>query len=282
MASTVHFNGSLISKDEVHISPDDRGFLFADGVYEVVRAYGGRFFRMEPHLRRLEYGLCALAIAGVRAADLRDVLRQLLDRNGLGAADATVYIQVTRGAAPRVHSFPDPAVPPTVYAEAKPFKPRGDPVAGVSIITTPDIRWARCDIKTVALTANCLANQKAKEAGAIEAVFVRDGVAIEATASSFFAVVDGEVRTAAKSNYILPSISRQVVLDLCRDHGIAHRETPVFVDDLWRASELFLAGTTLEVMPIVKVDGRTIGDGKPGPTTKRLAGLFQGETRKAG
>ena len=282
MTTTVYFNGSFVPKDEVRISPDDRGFLFADGVYEVVRAYGGRFFQLEPHLRRLEYGLCALAIAGVRVADLRDVFRQLLDRNGLGAADATVYLQITRGAAPRVHAFPDPPVPPTVYAEPKPFKPRGDPAVGVSVITTPDIRWARCDIKTVALTANCLANQRAKEAGAIEAVFVRDGVAIEATASSFFAVVDGEVRTAPKSNYILPSISRQVVLDLCRDHGIPHRETPVFLDDLGRASELFLAGTTLEVMPIVKVDGKPVGDGKPGPMARKLHPLFQRETQGAG
>jgi D-alanine transaminase len=243
---------------------------------------GGRFFQLDPHLRRLEHGLCGLAIAGVRVAELREVFPQLLARNGLAGADATVYLQITRGAAPRVHAFPDPPARPTVYAEARPFKPRGDPAVGVSVITTPDIRWARCDIKTVGLTANCLANQKAKEAGAIEAIFVRDGVAIEATASSFFAVVDGEVRTAPKSNYILPSISRQVVLDLCRDAGIPHRETPVFLDDLWRASELFLAGTTLEVMPIVRVDGRTIADGKPGPLTRKLHALFQGETRKAG
>jgi D-alanine transaminase len=282
MSVTIYFNGTFVPKGDVRISPDDRGFLFADGVYEVVRAYRGRFFQMEPHLRRLEQGLCALSIAGVRVADLRDVFRQLLAKNGLGDADATVYLQITRGAAPRVHAFPDPPVSPTVYAEAKPFKPRGDPAVGVSVITMPDIRWARCDIKTVALTANCLANQRAKEAGAIEAVFVRDGVAIEATASSFFAVVDGEVRTAPKSNYILPSISRQVVLDVCQREGIPHRETPVFVDDIWRAPELFLAGTTLEVMPVVRVDGRTVGDGKPGPVAGKLHMLFQRETERAG
>jgi D-alanine transaminase len=281
MSVTVFFNGAYLPKDEVRISPDDRGFLFGDGVYEVVRAYGGRFFQIEPHLRRLENGVCALSIPGVRVAEFRDVFHQLLAKNGLAGADATVYLQITRGAAPRVHAFPDPPVPPTVYVEAKPFKPRADPAVGVGVITTPDIRWARCDIKTVALTANCLANQKAKEAGAIEAIFIKDGVAIEATASSFFAVVDGEVRTAPRSNYILPSISRQVVLDLCRDHAVPHREAPVFVDDLWRAGELFLAGTTLEVMPIVRVDGKTVGDGKPGPITRQLNTLFQQETRKA-
>lgn len=281
MTSTVFFNDTFVAKDAVRISPDDRGFLFADGVYEVVRAYGGRFFRLEPHLARLEQGLCALAIAGAPVKELPGVFRALLEQNGLGSADASVYLQVTRGAAPRTHSFPEPPVPPTLYAEAKPFTPKGDPALGAAVITLPDIRWARCDIKTVGLTANCLANQKARAAGALEAVFVRDGVAIEATASSFFAVVDGEVRTAPKSNYILPSISRQVVLDLCREAGIAHRETPVFVDDLARASELFLAGTTLEVMPVVRVDGALVGDGKPGPLSRRLGELFRRETQRA-
>jgi D-alanine transaminase len=277
---TVYFGGAFLPKPEVRISPDDRGFLFADGVYEVARAYRGRFLRLPQHLERLEHGLCALAIGGVRAADLAPVFIELLAKNGLAEADATVYAQITRGAAPRVHAFPDPGVPPTVYAEAKPFKPRGDPAVGVSVITVPDIRWARCDIKTVGLTANCLANQRAKESGALEALFVRDGVALEATASSFFAVVGGEVRTVPRSNYILPSITRQVVLELCGAHDIPHRETPVFLDDLARASELFLAGTTLEVMPIVRVDGRPVGDGTPGPVAQRLQSLFRAETEK--
>ncbi|MDH4046140.1 MAG: aminotransferase class IV, partial [Gemmatimonadota bacterium] len=201
--------------------------------------------------------------------------------NALEAADATVYLQITRGAAPRTHAFPNPPVPPTVYSEAKPFTPRGDPTVGVGVITVPDIRWARCDIKTVGLLANCQANQRARAAGAIEAVFVRDGVAIEATASSFFAVVDGEVRTAPASNYILPSVSRAVVLRLCRDAGIPHRETPVFVDDLARASEAFLAGTTLEVMPVVRVDTRAVGNGAPGPISTRLGELFRAATAQA-
>jgi len=133
----------------------------------------------------------------------------------------------------------------------------------------------------VGLLPNCLANQRARSAGATEAVFVRDGVAIEATASSFFAVVDGEVRTAPASNYILPSISRSVVLRLCREHGIAHAETPVFLYDLERATEVFLAGTTLEVMPVVRVDARAIAGGKPGPITRRLHELFRTETTRA-
>ena len=282
MTRTVYFNGAFVSKDDVHISPDDRGFLFADGVYEVVRSYGGHFFELDAHLRRLTNGLEALEITGVDVGSLGQVFWKLLGRNALDAADATVYLQITRGAAPRTHAFPDPPVPPTVYAEAKPFTPRADAAVGVGVITVPDIRWARCDIKTVGLLANCQANQRARAAGAIEAVFVRDGVAIEATASSFFAVVDGEVRTAPASNYILPSISRAVVLRLCAEAGIPHRETPVFLDDLARASEVFLAGTTLEVMPVVRVDGRPVGSGVPGSVSTRLHGLFRAAALPAG
>ena len=281
MSPIVYFNGAYIPKDEVRISPDDRGFLFADGVYEVVRSYGGRLFGLESHLARLSTGLRALAIDGVDVPGLGQVFRELFRRNDLATADATVYLQITRGAAPRTHAFPDPAPAPTVYSEAKKFAPRGDPAVGVGVITVPDTRWARCDIKTVGLLPNCLANQRARSAGATEAVFVRDGVAIEATASSFFAVVDGEVRTAPASNYILPSISRSVVLRLCREHGIAHAETPVFLYDLERATEVFLAGTTLEVMPVVRVDARAIAGGKPGPITRRLHELFRMETTRA-
>jgi D-alanine transaminase len=275
MSPTVYFNGAFIPKDEVRISPDDRGFLFADGVYEVARAYGGRLFELDAHLRRMANGIAALEIAGVEALSLREVFTRLLALNGLEAADATVYAQVTRGAAPRTHWFPTTPVPPTVYAEARPFAPRADAAVGISVITAPDVRWARCDIKTVGLLPNCLANQRARAAGALEAVFVRDGVALEGTSSSFFAVVDGEVRTAPTSNYILPSISRAVVLRLCDKAGLPHRQTPVFVEDLPRASELFMAGTTLEVMPVVQIDGRPVGDGAPGPVATKLQGMFR-------
>jgi D-alanine transaminase len=280
MPPIVYFNGAYVPKDHVRISPDDRGFLFADGIYEVARSYGGRFFELDAHLRRMKHGLTALAIDGIEADSLAAVFTSLLERNGLSKEPATVYAQVTRGASPRTHFFPDPPVPPTVYAEAKPFTPKGDPARGATVITVPDTRWARCDIKTVGLIPNCLANQRAHAAGALEALFVRDGVALEATASSFFAVVDAEVRTAPASNYILPSITRGVVLRICAREQIAYRETPVYLDDLPRASELFLAGTTLEVMPIVTVDGKPVGNGRPGPIARRLGELFQAETSR--
>lgn len=275
MTQTVYLNGEYLPKAEARISPDDRGFLFADGVYEVLRSYAGKFFGEQPHFSRLRDGLRALEIGGVDAHSLGDVARELLGRNALDNEDATVYVQVTRGAAPRVHAFPDPAPPPTVYVAASRFVPKHDPARGVRVITTPDIRWARCDIKSVSLLPNCLASQRAAAAGAQEAVFVRDGVALEGTHTSFFAVIDDTVRTAPRSNYILPSVTRAALLRLCAEHDIPCDESPLFVHELDGASELFLAGTTMEVMPIVAVDGRPVGAGTPGPVARRLLDLFR-------
>lgn len=279
MSQIVYFNGRFLPKEQVYVSPEDRGFLFGDGVYEVVRSYEGKLFQLEPHLERLRYGLTELEIQGVDVERLTDVCRELIERNSLSSGDATVYLQVTRGAAPRTHSFPQPSVPPTVYAEAGRFAPKGDPKVGVSVITVPDTRWARCDIKSVQLLANCLANERARRSGAQEALLVRDGVVLEGSHSSVFFVLDGEVRTAPKSNYILPSITREVVLDICRSEGIPAREMPVHHHQLARVREIFLAGTTVEVTPVVRVDGTPVADGKPGPIATRILQRFQDRTR---
>ena len=273
--TTVYFNGKYLPKDEVRISPDDRGFVFGDGVYEVIRSYGGNLFAVDAHLARMRWGVCELAINGADVDQLGDVAAELIRRNNFTSGDATVYLQVTRGAAPRAHAFPDPAVPPTVYAQAGRFTPKGDPAKGIVTITVPDIRWARCDIKTVQILPNCLANQRARASGAQEALFVRDGVVLEGSHSSVFFVFGEEVRTAPKTNYILPSITRDVVLELCRESGIPARESPVFAHELPRATEAFLAGTTMEVMPIVRIDGMAVGGGEPGPVTRRLQDLFR-------
>jgi D-alanine transaminase len=278
MTPIVYFNGAFMPKENVRLSPDDRGFLFADGVYEVVRSYGGSFFALEPHLRRLGDGMRALRIEGVTAAELGPVCQELLNRNGLDSTDALVYMQVTRGVAPRTHAFPNPPVTPTVYATTKPFETRADPAVGVSVITAPDRRWTRCDIKSVSLLANCLAAQLALEQDAVEALLVRDGVVLEGTHTGFFGVFDGVVQTAPRSNYILPSITRQTTIDLCVEHNIPVREAPIFVEALPDAGELFLAGTTLELMPIVSVDGNRVADGTPGPVAGRLLELFRTQT----
>jgi D-alanine transaminase len=276
--TTVYLDGSYLPKGEARLSPDDRGFLFADGIYEVIRAYGGQFYAMQPHLQRMSNGLRALRIEGADVAGVADVAQELLRRNGLEGGNALVYVQITRGAAIRGHGFPDPPVPPTMYATAMPFKAKGDPETGVAVITAPDHRWTRCDIKSVALLPNCMAFQDAVEAGAQEAVLVRDGVALEGTHTSFFGVIDGVVRTAPRSNYILPSITRQAGLDICGEQGIPMAEEPVMLHELRTADELFLTGTTMEIMPIVQIDGRPVGDGKPGPIARKLLKHFHART----
>jgi D-alanine transaminase len=278
MSDVVYLNGSYVPKEEARLSPDDRGFLFGDGVYEVVRSYGGRLFALDRHMSRLAYSLEALQITGVDVTRIEEMCRGLLTRNGLAQADALVYLQITRGAAPRTHAFPDPPVRPTVYGTAYDFRPKGDPSVGVRVITAPDQRWARCDIKTVCRLPNCLANQRAKEADVPEALLVRDGVVLEGTHTSFFGVFDGEVCTAPLTNYVLPSVTRAVVLELCAEHGIPHAERPIFVEQLQRADELFLAGTTMEIMPIISVDGGTVAAGAPGMIARRLLALFHERT----
>lgn len=274
MSDTVYFNGSYVPKDEVRISPDDRGFLLSDGIYEVVRVYRGAPFEMEGHVERLADGLAAIRIEGVPAETMAEVTRELIERNGLEGGDACVYVQVTRGAAPRTHHFPGGSVEPTFYATAWAFTPTTDPAVGVDVVTAPDHRWTRCDIKSVSLLANVLAAEKAHEAGAYEAVLLRDGVALEGTRTSLFGVVDGVVRTAPLSNYILPSITRRVALELCGDAGIPVDERPLLLAEFEAADELFLAGTTTEIMPIVGVDGAPAGGGRPGPVTTELARRF--------
>ncbi len=277
-----YFNSRFLPTEEIRISPDDRGFLFGDGVYEVIRAYRGKLFKTDAHLQRLERSLREIRIAGVDVAHLGDVANELLERNDLRAGDATIYIQVTRGVAPRKHSFPDKDTPPTVYLTASPLAPSAQKAeAGVKIILVPDTRWARCDIKAIALLPNVLANQQAKENGAEEAVFVSDGAITEGSHSNFCAVIDGALVTHPKGDHILAGVTWQVVLDLCRELSIPVYEIPIREKELPRADELMLLGTTTEVMPIVQVDERQIGDGKPGPVTRRLQEAFRELTRGA-
>jgi len=271
----VYLNGQFVAKDEARISPDDRGFLFADGVYEVIRSYEGRLFRTREHLERLLRSLREIGMEASLAGNVGVVAEDLIRRNKLEQGGALVYIQITRGAAPRKHAFPDAGTPCTVYAAASPFAaPEQEQKDGVKIILVPDIRWARCDIKTVALVPNVLASQRAKDNGAREAVFVRDGVVTEGTHTNFCAVFDGTLWTHPKTNHILAGITRDAVLGLCGERGIPVLEAPVFQAHLRKAQELLLVGTTVEVTPVVEVDGWQVGDGKPGPITRKLQRAF--------
>lgn len=273
----VYFDGRYLPKSEVRVSPDDRGFLLGDGVYEVAAAYNGRFVALDRHMDRLRRSLRESRIDERVAEPLETVFQELLERNGFNdSGKAMVYLQVTRGAAPRSHAFPKVAVRPTVYAYAAPIPPElGDLAAGAAAITRPDVRWSRCDIKVISLIANVLANQEAKEAGAFEAILIRDGFALEGTHTSFFAVNDGVLRTAPLSNFILPGITREITIEAALRDGIEVVEEPIPASELAQMDELFITGTTTEVVPIIKLDGKPVSGGKPGPVTLRVMDLYR-------
>ena len=271
----VYLNGDYLPKAEARISPDDRGFLLADGVYEVARSYNGSLFAWDRHLRRLTRSLKELRIPHPRV-DFEAICHTLLKRNNLDAGDAIVYLQITRGVAPRVHAFPKGDVQPTVYGFAGTVNI--DPAqwnTGVRVITAPDLRWARCDIKSVSLLANVLAQQRAQEAGAEEAILIRDGVVTEGAHTSVCAIFDGVLHTHPDSPHILPGITREIVLELCAELGIPVRMFPILEYRLRNVDELMILGTGSEVMPVVQVDGWNVGNGTPGPVTRRLQEAYQ-------
>jgi D-alanine transaminase len=277
----VYLNGQYIDHSEARVPVDDRGFVFADGIYEVIRIYDGRMFLAEPHYGRLRQGLAALRIDSAAPEALPVIADRLISENGLQDEDAILYIQITRGSAPRKHAFPPAGTPATVFVSAKPFPRFPDEMydAGQAAVTAPDTRWSRCDIKSISLLPNVLANQQAREAGAFEALFVRDGVLIEGSHSNLLAVMDGEVVTYPECNYVLGGITRRFVLDLARGLDIPVREGPILMDRLDEVDELFLSGTTTEVMPISRLDGRPIGDGTAGPIARSLGKAYRKATR---
>lgn len=275
----VYFDGLYLPKDEVRVSPDDRGFTFGDGVYEVIRAYEGRLFRCQDHVRRLARSLGELQIQAPALegpGGIAEVAAELIRRNGLAGAGAAVYVQVTRGVAPRKHAFPPPGTTPTVYLAASPLRSAAEAWEnGVGIILVPDIRWTRCDIKAVALLPSVLVSQQAVERGAEEAVFCRDGFITEGAHTNVCAVFDGVLVTHPPTNLILDGITRRVVLGLCAGLGIPTREVPIPVGDLASAAEVMILGTTTEIKPVVQVDGRQVADGRPGPVTRRLQAAYR-------
>ena len=272
----VYLNGHVVPARDASISPLDRGFLFGDGIYEVVRAFDGKLIEAERHWARLARSLKEVRIehpfpgAGPEVSAL--ALR-LLEENGLMRGHAMMYLQVTRGtASPRTHHFPPAGTTATVYANAAAFvPPDGARIAGVPVILAPDVRWGRCDIKSVNLLPNAMAKQLAVEVGAWEAFFVRDGVVTEGTASNCFAVIDGAIRTHPASGAILGGVTKDVALDVARALGLSVIEQPFTVGELESAEEVFLTSTTNDVMPVVRVDAGKIGNGEPGGVTRRLS-----------
>ena len=271
----VHLNGRFLSLTEAHLSPLDRGFLFGDGVYEVIPAYSGRLFHLPAHLKRLQYSLDGIRLKNpLGDVQWTRLLEELVTRNGGG--DQAVYLQVSRGAdAGRDHNFP--AAAPTVYAMSSPLGPLPEELKtrGARVMTIPDFRWHRCDIKCTALLGNVLLRQQATDAGCHEAILLRDGHATEGTASGLLIVKDGVLISAPDGPELLPSITRDVVLELAAKAGIPCRRTVIPVADLGRAQEIWFVSSTREVYPVTEVDGQPAGGGKPGPLWKRVYDLFQ-------
>ena len=275
----VYLNGSFVPRAEARVSVEDRGFVFGDGVYEVLRAINGRLFATRFHNRRLEKSLAGVRIAlhGDDSPErFVDIGKQLLKENNLTGGEATVYMQVTRGAATRAHNFPPADTPPTIYISVARFTPYSEfAEKGATAITHPDLRWGRCDLKTLNLLPNVLASQVAKERGTFEAMLIRDGVVTEGTKTNFFGVVNGSLRTHPCDSHILPGITRSVLRELATALSIELDETPIKESEIPKLSELFLTGTTTDVMPVVRLDDKPIGLGKPGELTRKLQRVLQ-------
>ncbi len=271
---TVYLNGEFLPAGEARISVLDRGFIFGDGIYEVIPVYGGRLFRLPHHLERLDHSLEGIRLANPMSHPRwQEVLEELIRRNGGG--DQSLYLQITRGVAERDHGFP-PDTEPTVFAMSKPLEAVSPGLSsGISAMTVEDIRWRWCNIKAIALLPNILLRQQAIDQGAAEAIMLRDGFVTEGTASNIFIVKEGVVSTPPKSNLLLPGITRDLVVELCQRNGVPCVEAPVSEQQLREAAELWITSSTKEILPVIRLDDGVIGDGRPGPLWRRLIGLYQ-------
>jgi D-alanine transaminase len=286
MSRVAYVNGRFVRHAEAAVHVEDRGYQFADGVYEVWAIAGGLLTDAEGHFARLTRSLGELKIPAPMSREaLMVVLRETLRRNAI--KDGLLYLQVTRGVAPRDHPFPVPAPPPSLVVTAK----RVDRVAaearaakGVAVITTPENRWGRCDIKTVGLLPNVLAKQAAKEAGAAEAWFVDDlGLVTEGASSNAWIVdADGVLRTRDIQANILRGVTRNTLLRVAKEAGVAIEERPFTVDEARRAKEAFTTGAGAQLLPVVRIDGAPVGAGEPGPVARRLRQLYMEEARRTG
>ena len=274
MSRIIHLNGQYVPEAEARVSVFDRGYLFADGVYEVTAVIGGTLIDFEPHMDRLARSLGALDMAWpVSREALREVHEDLLERNGL--SEGRVYMQVTRGVAEREFAYPKEAES-TLLAFTQAAQVVADPKAekGVKVISIPDIRWKRRDIKSIALLAQCMGKQRASEAGASEAWMVEDGFVTEGTSSTSYIVADGRIITRGLSNAVLPGVTRLAIMRLAAERAMSVEERAFTLEDAYGAEEAFLTSASALVLPVVEIDGREIGGGRPGPVARRLRALY--------
>jgi D-alanine transaminase len=269
---TVYLNGDYLPLNEAKISVMDRGFLFGDGIYEVIPSYSGHLFRFQGHIERLENSLASIRLTNPHTREQwLKILTPLLD----SSLDQYIYLQITRGVAPkRDHAFPE-NIMPTVFAMCSNIAPFYDRDSGVKAISVDDSRWELCNVKATTLLANILLRQQAVEQGCAEAILVKNGYVTEGAASNVFAVIDGILITPPKGHEILPGITREVILEIAQQNNIPCSEEIISLDALKTASEIWIASSTREIVPVVELDSEKISDGKPGPVWQNMNRLFQ-------
>ena len=277
VADPVFLNGRLLPLAEAGISPLDRGFLYGDGVYELIPVYSRRAFRIDEHILRLQATLDGIKLANPLSADgWKAVVLKLIETAPW--EDQSIYLQVTRGADDkRDHAFPPPSVPPPAFAFSSPLvtTPPEVRATGVAAITVPDLRWSRCDLKVVSLLANILARQQAVEQGCAEALLIRDGFMKEGAASNIFVVKNGVLFAPPKTHLMLPGITYDVILELAERHGQPVKIAEIEETELRAADEVWMTSSTKEILAITTLDGNPVGSGKPGPLGERMWQWYQ-------
>jgi len=275
--SIVYLDGDFLPIEEAKVSVLDRGFIFGDGVYEVIPAYGGHLFRLEQHLQRLNNSLDGIHLENpLTTGQWQQIIEEIVQRNNQGNQDQSIYLQVTRGAAKRDHVFPE-QISQTLFVMSTPMQPvsKAKLKNGVRAITHEDIRWRYCHIKSIALLPNTLMRQVAREAGADEAILNRDGKITEGAASNVFIVKGGQIITPAKDECLLSGITRDLILEIAADAGLSFSESDINADDLQNADEIWLTSSTKEILPVTQLDNKPVGDGKPGPYWKDMLERYQ-------
>lgn len=274
MSETVYLNGEFIPKEKALISPNDRGFIFADGVYEVIKYYNGKPFRFDDHIERLKRSLSELDLEYHSVKSLQSVFSWLITENKLEQKHAGIYLQITRGVNKRVHYFPE-NIRPTVYAFAFELPSSKENIEnGIKVITHEDIRWQRCDIKSVSLLPNTMLFNQAVKAGAGECILIRDGWVTEATHSSVLGIKNGFLIVHPDSNLVLPGITKKVILEICDANTIHVEERRISEEELYELDEIIIAGTGSEITPVIQVNNQFIGNKKPGELTRLLQHKF--------
>lgn len=277
VADPVYLNGRFLPLAEAGISPLDRGFLYGDGVYEVIPVYSRRGFRIDEHLQRLQATLDGIKLTNPLTVDAwKAVILKLVDAAPWD--DQSIYLQVTRGADDkRDHAFPPASVPPTAFAFASPLvtTPAGLRATGVAAITVPDLRWGRCDLKVISLLANVLARQQAVDQGCAESLLIRDGYLKEGAASNIFVVKDNVLRAPPKTQLMLPGITYDVILELAASHGQPVKIAEIEETELRAADEVWMTSSTKEILAITTLDGTPVGTGEPGPLGRTMWQWYQ-------